>query len=163
MGQITRKAQHSSTVSLTEQEQTSSYAAGRCFMGYLFFWTEEPPEKHRLWSLRKFQVEEKKKLKKNSKNHKNLNKLLFSEDSSPVWQQSEAQAKFLLWHLRFKADFPRGWNKQGKKWKVEWVEQEWKMINRNHQGSQCCVAYPQLVLWPLTRDLQAETAANEAA
>lgn len=37
------------------------------------------------------------------------------------------------------------------------------MINRNHQGSQCCMAYPQLVLRPLTRDLQAETAANEAA
>lgn len=37
------------------------------------------------------------------------------------------------------------------------------MINRNHQGSQRCMAYPQLVLWPLTRDLQADTAANEAA
>lgn len=47
-----------------EEEQTCSCVAGRCFMRCLFFWTEEPPEKGRLWSLRKFQVGEKKKIKK---------------------------------------------------------------------------------------------------
>lgn len=94
MGQMTRKTQHSSIVPLTEQEQTSSCVAGRCFMGYLFFWTEEPPEKHRLWCLRKFQVGGKKYFKKSQKSEQIT--FLWGQQSCMVTIGGAGQVSFVI-------------------------------------------------------------------